>query len=128
MATERHCGNVVVVSCGAVNSAALLLRSTSDRHPDGLGNSSGTVGRHYMCHINSAMLAISKEPNPTRFQTTLGINDYDWGLGGFRLPPRPHSNAGKDGRADVTGRGAVVRTWLRSRVHRATRDPLLAYD
>ena len=50
------------------------------------------------------------------------------GLGGFRLPPRPHSNAGKDGRADVTGRGAVVRTWLRSRVHRATRDRLLAYD
>ena len=83
---ETYRGNVVVVSCGAVNSAALLLRSTSDRHPDGLGNSSGTVGRHYMCHINSAMLAISKEPNPTRFQKTLGINDYYWGSEDFDYP------------------------------------------
>lgn len=83
---ETYRGNVVVVSCGAVNSAALLLRSTSDRHPHGLANSSGTVGRHYMCHINSAMLAISKEPNPTRFQKTLGINDYYWGSEDFDFP------------------------------------------
>ena len=83
---ETFRGGAVVVSCGAVNSAALLLRSTSDRHPDGLANASGTVGRHYMCHINSAMLAISKDPNPTRFQKTLGINDYYWGSKDFDYP------------------------------------------
>ena len=33
-----------VVSCGAVNSAALLLRSANDAHPGGLANSSGLVG------------------------------------------------------------------------------------
>jgi choline dehydrogenase-like flavoprotein len=68
--------DVVVVSAGAVNSAALLLRSASERHPDGLANSSGVVGRNYMAHLNSAVLAISKEPNETTFEKTLGFNDY----------------------------------------------------
>jgi choline dehydrogenase-like flavoprotein len=80
---ERYRASVVVVSAGAVNSAALLLRSASERHPQGLANSSGVVGRHYMSHINSALVAVSKDPNPTRFQKTLGVNDFyyrseDW--------------------------------------------------
>ena len=56
---RRHVlgGDIVVVACGAVNSAALLLRSASDRHPDGLANSSDVVGRHYMRHNNVALLA-----------------------------------------------------------------------
>src|SRR5262249_22289614 len=48
----------------------------SDRHPRGLANSSDTVGRHYMGHVNSVLLAVSKCPNPTTFQKTLGINDF----------------------------------------------------
>jgi choline dehydrogenase-like flavoprotein len=78
--------DIVVVSCGAVNSAALLLKSANDRHPNGLANSSGVVGRHYMAHLNSAFIAISKEPNPTRFQKTLGVNDFYWGADGFDYP------------------------------------------
>ena len=73
---RRLRGAFVVVACGAINTAALLLRSTSDLHPHGLANSSGAVGRHYMCHNNSAMLALSAEPNPTVFQKTLGLNDW----------------------------------------------------
>src|SRR5919112_804640 len=46
--------DIVVVACGATNSAALLLKSASDQHPNGLANSSGVVGRHYMAHVNSA--------------------------------------------------------------------------
>jgi choline dehydrogenase-like flavoprotein len=68
--------DLVVVSAGAINSAALLLRSASDRHPGGLANGSDVVGRHYMGHVNSVMLAISREPNPTVFQKTLSLNDY----------------------------------------------------
>jgi choline dehydrogenase-like flavoprotein len=83
---ETHRADIVVVSCGAVNSAALLLRSASETHPNGLANSSGVVGRHYMCHLNSAVLAISKEPNPTKFQKTLGVNDYYWGADDFAYP------------------------------------------
>jgi choline dehydrogenase-like flavoprotein len=73
---ETYSAGVVVVSCGAVNSAALLLRSASDRHPRGLANGSDVVGRHYMCHLNSMLLAVSRDPNPTRFQKTWGLNDF----------------------------------------------------
>jgi choline dehydrogenase-like flavoprotein len=83
---ETYRGDVVVVSCGAINSALLLLRSASDQHPKGLANSSDVVGRHYMAHINSAVIALSREPNRTRFQKTLGVNDYYWGCEGFDVP------------------------------------------
>ncbi|HXJ35429.1 MAG TPA: GMC family oxidoreductase [Candidatus Eisenbacteria bacterium] len=75
-AKETYRGGIVVVSAGAINSAALLLRSASERHPDGLANGSGVVGRHYMCHLNSMFLAISRHPNPTRLNKTLGLNDF----------------------------------------------------
>src|ERR671918_187001 len=83
---ETYRADIVVVSCGAINSALLLLRSANNNHPNGLANSSDVVGRHYMSHINSAMLAISKEPNPTRFQKTLGLNDFYWGADDFDFP------------------------------------------
>ncbi len=83
---ERVCGDVVIVSSGAVNSAALLLRSASDKHPAGLANGSGVVGRHYMAHNNSAMIALSKRPNTTVFQKTLGVNDYYHGDAGYAHP------------------------------------------
>src|SRR5215831_10782559 len=74
--TEAYSADLVVVSAGAINSAALLLASASDRHPDGLGNGSGAVGRHLMMHNNSSLIAFSKIPNLTRFQKTLGVNDF----------------------------------------------------
>ena len=74
--SETYAADIVVVSCGATNSAALLLKSASDRHPRGLANSSDVVGRHYMAHINSGVIAISQTPNITKFQKTLRINDY----------------------------------------------------
>jgi choline dehydrogenase-like flavoprotein len=73
---EEYSGSIVVVSCGAINSAALLLRSANEKHPRGLANGSDVVGRHYMAHNNSALLALSKDPNPTVFQKTLGLNDF----------------------------------------------------
>ena len=79
---ESYSADIVVVSCGAINSAALLLRSANDRHPRGLANSSDAVGRHYMCHNNSVMLAISKKPNPTVFQKSIGLNDFYFGVDG----------------------------------------------
>jgi choline dehydrogenase-like flavoprotein len=75
-AEERYSANVVVVSCGAANSAALLLRSASDEHPRGLANASDQLGRNYMAHINSGVVALSRSPNPTTFQKTLGLNDF----------------------------------------------------
>jgi choline dehydrogenase-like flavoprotein len=94
--TETYRGDVVVVACGAINSAALLLRS-------GVANSSGVVGRHYMCHINSAMLSISKEPNPTRFQKTLGVNDFYFGAEDFDFPLGHIQMLGKSDRHILKG-------------------------
>ncbi|MFN0135709.1 MAG: GMC oxidoreductase [Phycisphaerae bacterium] len=73
---ERYRGGIVVVSCGAINSAALLLRSGSDKHPRGLANGSDMVGRNYMGHVNSVQMALSLCPNPTVFQKSLSINDF----------------------------------------------------
>lgn len=84
--TELYKGSIVVVACGAINSAALLLRSTSQNYPHGLANTSDVVGRNYMCHNNSALIAITKEPNPTRFQKTLAINDFYHNAPGFDFP------------------------------------------
>ena len=84
--TETFKADIVVVSAGAINSAALLLRSLSDRHPGGLGNGSDVIGRFYMFHNNSALLALSKRPNPTRFQKTLGLNDFYFGDADYEFP------------------------------------------
>lgn len=72
-------GDLVILSCGAINSSALLHRSRRDKHPNGLANSSGLVGRNYMCHNNSPIMAISPKKNPTLFQKTLVVNDYYYG-------------------------------------------------
>ncbi|HEY0793414.1 MAG TPA: GMC family oxidoreductase [Chthoniobacterales bacterium] len=76
------------VACGAVNSAALLLRSSSEAHPHGLANSSGLVGRHYMVHNNTAVMAVHPfRVNPTTFQKTMAVNDFYFrGEEGWRFP------------------------------------------
>ncbi len=73
---ETYMADIVVVAGGAINSAALLLRSINAQHPHGLANSSGVVGRYYMCHVNCAVVALMRKPNPTRFQKTFGLNDF----------------------------------------------------
>ncbi|HET6411318.1 MAG TPA: GMC family oxidoreductase [Anaeromyxobacter sp.] len=94
-AVETYCGDVIVVSAGAINSAALLLRSANDRHPQGLANGSGVVGRHYMGHVNSVLMAISRCPNPTIFQKTLSVNDWYLGDQAFPHPMGHVSFVGK---------------------------------
>ena len=83
---ERYAADIVVVSCGAANSAKLLLRSANERHPGGLANGSDEVGRNYMFHNSQAVLALSREPNPTVFQKTLGLNDFYFNGPDFDFP------------------------------------------
>jgi choline dehydrogenase-like flavoprotein len=94
-AIETYSAKLVVVAAGAINSAALLLRSVSDKHPHGLANGSDLVGRHYMGHINSVMLAISRQPNPTQFQKTLSLNDYYFATKDWEFPMGHISFVGK---------------------------------
>ncbi|KAM3098241.1 GMC oxidoreductase [Phormidesmis sp. 146-12] len=83
---RQFSGSIVVVACGAINSAALLLRSANDRHPNGLANQSDQVGRNLMKHQNGAIIGISRKENPTIFQKTMAINDFYWGEAGFNYP------------------------------------------
>ena len=68
---------IVIVSCGAANSAALLLRSATEKHPGGVANSSGLVGRRYMAHLSTMMQGFHPfRKNHAVFQKTVAINDF----------------------------------------------------
>jgi choline dehydrogenase-like flavoprotein len=114
--TVRVEAPLVVVSCGAVNSAALLLRSASDAHPDGLANSSGLVGRRYMAHLATMMQGFHPfKRNETVFQKTVAINDYY--LRGTDDMPYPLGQIQSQGRTHAVMAQTVV-PWI----------PLWAYD
>jgi choline dehydrogenase-like flavoprotein len=111
-AHEEYSADVVVVSCGALNSAALLLRSANDRHPQGLANRSGVVGRHYMGHVNSVLMAISKCLNPTIFQKSLSLNDFYFGSADWEYPMGHISFVGKlDAVTLKAGAPAIAPKW-----------------
>src|SRR5438876_4825526 len=111
-ATENYSADVVVVSCGAINSAALLLRSANEKHPRGLANGSDVVGRHYMGHVNSVLLALSKCPNPTLYQKTLAVNDFYFGSKEWNYPMGHFSFVAKlDGVALSAGAPAIAPGW-----------------
>ena len=74
---ERVRAPIFILSAGAINSAALLLRSKGVRHSDGLANSSGLVGRRYMAHLATMMQGFHPlRRNTTVFQKTVAVNDF----------------------------------------------------
>ena len=79
-------GDLVVLACGAVNSAALLLRSANDCHPQGLANSSNLVGRNLMKNLMTAIVQVSSKANSGAFQKTVCVNDFYWGDADFPYP------------------------------------------
>lgn len=109
---DHFAADIVVISCGAINSAALLLRSANDKHPNGLANGSGVIGRHYMGHVNSVLMAISKCENPTVFQKTLSVNDFYLGSEEWPHPMGHISFVGKlDGETLKAGAPAIAPGW-----------------
>ena len=76
----------MVVAGGALSSALLLLRSASERHPGGLANGSDQVGRNYMRHEMSVLMAVMNEPNDTVFQKTMAVSDYYFGADDWDYP------------------------------------------
>ena len=83
---EVYTADIVVVACGALSSALLLLRSASDAHPDGLANGSGQVGRNYMRHNQSVLMALMRHRNDTIFQKTLAVSDFYFGADDYEYP------------------------------------------
>ncbi len=101
--------DVVVVACGAIESAALFLRSACSAHPNGLANGSGLVGRNYMTHQNGSVVWITRTPNPSRFQKTLGITDFYRGADDSDRPLGTVQLMGRTDREDLAAqmRGVV---------------------
>ena len=50
-------GRIFVLALGALFTPSLLLRSANDSFPEGLGNSSGLVGRNLMMHVSDCISA-----------------------------------------------------------------------
>jgi len=107
---ERYRANIVVVACGALSSALLLMRSANQCHPDGLANGSGQLGRNYMRHNQSILMALMREPNETIFQKTLAVadfyfrsDDWDYPLGLIQMCATSHG-------AQI--RGEALPEWL----------------
>jgi choline dehydrogenase-like flavoprotein len=128
--TENFAGNLVVVACGAANTARLLLASANDKHPNGLANGSDQVGRNFMFHDSVAVLALSREENPTVYQKTLGLNDFYFGSDDFEYPLGNIQMVGKSQAPMFHGRSRARRSWHRvdARARCAARDRLLALD
>jgi choline dehydrogenase-like flavoprotein len=114
----------VVVSCGAVNSAVLLLRSASDHHPQGLANSSGMVGTRYMAHLATMLEGVGWRVNHDDFQKTLAINDFY-----LRGPdaPYPLGQIQSQGRTDALMAKIVGDGW-RYKFIEMRHIPLWAYE
>ncbi len=106
----RFSADIVVVACGALSSALLMLRSANEQHPAGLANASGQVGRNDMRHNNTTVMAVSKTPNPTRFQKTLGLNAFYFGADDWEFPLGHIQMVGKTDGAMVHGEG--LPKWL----------------
>jgi len=107
---QAYSADVVVVACGALSSALLLLRSANALHPDGLANGSGQVGRNYMRHQMSVMMAILREPNDTEFQKTLAFADYYFGSDDWQYPLGLVQMCATTHPAQI--RGEVLPPWL----------------
>jgi choline dehydrogenase-like flavoprotein len=118
--TKRFAADVFVVACGAANTAKLLLSSASEKHPNGLANGSDQVGRNYMFHNSQAVLALSREENPTIFQKTLGLNDFYFANGHSEYPLGNIQMVGKSQaemyRGEKPGETRLAPEWTLERV------------
>ncbi|WP_158807744.1 GMC oxidoreductase [Beijerinckia sp. L45] len=107
---ERYSADIVVSACGALSSALLLLRSANGAHPNGLANGSDQVGRNYMRHNQSVLMAVSRNRNDTIFQKTLAISDYYLGADDWKYPLGFIQMCGKSHGEQI--RGEALPQWL----------------
>jgi choline dehydrogenase-like flavoprotein len=107
---ETYSADIVVIACGALSSALLLLRSANDKHPHGLANGSDQVGRNYIRHNQSVLMAITRESNDTVFQKTVGVSDFYFGADDWPHPMGLIQMTGKS--HPDTIRGEALPAWL----------------
>jgi choline dehydrogenase-like flavoprotein len=115
--------DLFVLAAGAINSAALLLRSANERHPRGLANSSDAVGRHYMTHNTTALMALHPfKINTTRFPKTLAVHDFYFGDGPGTKPMGSLQLLGKIREPMLRGPLSAVPKFVRTALARRSVD------
>ena len=105
---KRLSPKLVILSAGAIRSATLLLSSADGRNPNGLANSSDQVGRNFMNHNATFMLAIDpRSVNDSVYQKTLHFNDFYFDDG---------NGSGPLGQVQLLGRvtGAILKSRLKA--------------
>ena len=123
--TERIAGDIVVVACGAANTAKLLLASANEQHPVGSPTArirwAGTT-----CSTTASPCSRSCEENPTVFQKTLGLNDFYFGSDDFEFPLGSIQMVGKSSaemfRGEKPGETRLAPEWTLDRVARHAID------
>ena len=86
--------DIVVLACGAVNSAALMLDSANEKHPNGLANSSDQLGRNLMKHLMTVIVQRGAADNDGTFAPSVSVNDFYWGDDYFDYPMGHIENSG----------------------------------
>lgn len=86
--------DIVVLACGAVNSAALMLTSANEQHPSGLANGSDQVGRNLMKLQMTVMVQRFTSANSAQFPRSVSINDFYWGDRDYTYPMGHIENTG----------------------------------
>jgi choline dehydrogenase-like flavoprotein len=107
---ETYSTDLIIVAAGALSSALLLLRSANAAHPNGLANGSGQLGRNYMRHNQSVLMALMREPNDTIFQKTLALSDYYFNADDYEYPLGLIQMCAATHPAQI--RGEVLPEWL----------------
>jgi choline dehydrogenase-like flavoprotein len=75
---------IVAISAGVMGTPVMLWRSRSDKHPQGLANGSGTLGRNFAAHTQGWLFAIKPGVQRVPFhQKTFAIHAFyndapDW--------------------------------------------------
>jgi choline dehydrogenase-like flavoprotein len=113
---EKFEADTIVISAGAINSAALLLNSSNEHHPTGLGNSSGLLGKNLMLHNNGTVVAISPMMNTAIFQKSIlltdfyhGANDSAFPLGSVQLMGKTDPDTLRDEIEELHLNGSLVK-------------------
>lgn len=87
--------DIVVLACGAVNSVAIMLDSANEKHPHGLANSSGQLGRNLMKHLMTVIVERDSIKNDGTFMPSVSVNDFYWSdLRDFEYPLGHIENSG----------------------------------
>lgn len=86
LAVETVSGRAVMVCASAIESVRLLLNSAGGKHPEGLGNSSGTLGRYFMDQVPSMIMGTVRGRTGSEVADFVPADPFYGNSGGVYVP------------------------------------------